>query len=197
MRKIQHTTEFRGFGETSWESGGSGVSSSGQDLIAKANKVPLTDIFRFYGITIGASNKITCPFPSHSRGREKTPSFKFYRETNSFYCYGCGTGGSTVSFVCNMDNCKSSKAASKVISLYGSDEEIGMVPKSNHHEILNLHMEFSNYIYDFIQKNKNKEAIQYAEKITKIFDDLCNKKDMCSKKLESIIFKLKNQIDRY
>lgn len=40
-----------------------------------------------------------CPFHS-----EKTPSFYVYPDTQSFYCFGCGTGGSAVSFMQKMDN---------------------------------------------------------------------------------------------
>ena len=40
-----------------------------------------------------------CPFHS-----EKTPSFYVYPDTQSFYCFGCGAGGSAVSFMQKMDN---------------------------------------------------------------------------------------------
>lgn len=40
-----------------------------------------------------------CPFHS-----EKTPSFYVYPDTQSFYCFGCGAGGSAVSFIQKMDN---------------------------------------------------------------------------------------------
>lgn len=40
-----------------------------------------------------------CPFHS-----EKTPSFYVYPDTQSFYCFGCGAGGSAVSFMQKIDN---------------------------------------------------------------------------------------------
>jgi DNA primase len=40
-----------------------------------------------------------CPFHS-----EKTPSFNVYPENNSFYCFGCGAGGSVITFVCRIEN---------------------------------------------------------------------------------------------
>lgn len=40
-----------------------------------------------------------CPFHS-----EKTPSFYVYPDTQSFYCFGCGAGGSAISFMQKMDN---------------------------------------------------------------------------------------------
>ncbi|MCL2301119.1 MAG: DNA primase [Firmicutes bacterium] len=39
-----------------------------------------------------------CPFHN-----EKTPSFTVYTENNSFYCFGCGAGGSAVNFLMRME----------------------------------------------------------------------------------------------
>lgn len=40
-----------------------------------------------------------CPFHS-----EKSPSFTVFSATNSFYCFGCGTGGDVVTFIMKMEN---------------------------------------------------------------------------------------------
>ena len=40
-----------------------------------------------------------CPFHN-----EKTPSFVVYPETQSFYCFGCGTGGDAITFVKLREN---------------------------------------------------------------------------------------------
>ena len=40
-----------------------------------------------------------CPFHG-----EKTPSFVLYPENNSFYCFGCGVGGDTITFVRKIEN---------------------------------------------------------------------------------------------
>lgn len=39
-----------------------------------------------------------CPFHS-----EKTPSFVIYRDTQSYYCFGCGAGGDAITFVKNIE----------------------------------------------------------------------------------------------
>ena len=40
-----------------------------------------------------------CPFHN-----EKTPSFVVYTETQSFYCFGCGTGGDVITFIKNINH---------------------------------------------------------------------------------------------
>lgn len=40
-----------------------------------------------------------CPFHN-----EKTPSFTVYPETQSYYCFGCGSGGDAVTFIKNIEN---------------------------------------------------------------------------------------------
>ena len=40
-----------------------------------------------------------CPFHN-----EKTPSFTVYPETQSYYCFGCGSGGDAVMFIKNIEN---------------------------------------------------------------------------------------------
>ena len=42
--------------------------------------------------------KALCPFHT-----EKTPSFYIYRDTQSYYCFGCGAGGDCITFVKNME----------------------------------------------------------------------------------------------
>lgn len=40
-----------------------------------------------------------CPFHN-----EKTGSFTVYRNTNSYYCFGCGTGGDVINFTMRIEN---------------------------------------------------------------------------------------------
>ncbi|MBC3516479.1 DNA primase [Neobittarella massiliensis] len=40
-----------------------------------------------------------CPFHS-----EKTPSFVVYRDTQSYYCFGCGAGGDVITFIKSAEN---------------------------------------------------------------------------------------------
>ncbi|MBQ8690170.1 MAG: DNA primase [Clostridia bacterium] len=47
----------------------------------------------------GSNLKGLCPFHS-----EKTPSFTVYPADNSFYCFGCGVGGNTITFIRQIEH---------------------------------------------------------------------------------------------
>ena len=47
----------------------------------------------------GRISKGLCPFHN-----EKTPSFTVYPDTQSYYCFGCGSGGDVITFVKNIEN---------------------------------------------------------------------------------------------
>ena len=47
----------------------------------------------------GRSYLALCPFHA-----EKTASFNVYPESNSFYCFGCGTGGDIITFIEKAEN---------------------------------------------------------------------------------------------
>lgn len=44
------------------------------------------------------SHKLRCPLPSHSSGNERTASMFICAEKNSFYCFGCNSGGNVINF---------------------------------------------------------------------------------------------------
>lgn len=45
------------------------------------------------------SHRSKCPFPKHLDGGERTASLFISEEKNSFYCYGCNSGGNVINFV--------------------------------------------------------------------------------------------------
>lgn len=47
----------------------------------------------------GRISKGLCPFHG-----EKTPSFTVYPDTQSYYCFGCGSGGDVITFIKNIEN---------------------------------------------------------------------------------------------
>ncbi len=64
-------------------------------------KMDITDIVSSY-VSLkkrGSTYVGLCPFHN-----EKTPSFTVYPDTDSFYCFGCSTGGDTVTFIKKIEN---------------------------------------------------------------------------------------------
>lgn len=55
-----------------------------------------------------------CPFHS-----EKSPSFTVYTATNSFYCFGCGAGGSAITFMMRMENLPFEEAVGRLAERAG------------------------------------------------------------------------------
>jgi hypothetical protein len=71
-------------------------------------RVGIAELVRFYGIRIDR-NKAACPFHN-----EKTPSMMIYPDKNSFYCFGCGVGGSVIDFIARMFGVTPLEAAKKI-----------------------------------------------------------------------------------
>lgn len=66
--------------------------------IARAKEIPITN---FYTERLSKHNKLAtgrCPFHN-----EKTGSFTIYLDQNTFWCYGCGAGGTVVDFVMRLE----------------------------------------------------------------------------------------------
>lgn len=68
-----------------------------------SEKISILDVAKKYGLKVKA-NKCPCPFHA-----DKAPSLVFYPKTNSFYCFGCNTGGDVISFIQNMMEVKNGK----------------------------------------------------------------------------------------
>ena len=69
--------------------------------------LPISDILLSYGVEVKQKNKALCPLHN-----EKTPSFTIYPKTNTWHCFGCGAGGSSIDFVmayCGLDSLDAAK----------------------------------------------------------------------------------------
>ncbi|MBQ7872432.1 MAG: DNA primase [Clostridia bacterium] len=65
------------------------------------NRTDISDLIGSY-VTLkraGSNMHGLCPFHS-----EKTPSFTVFSKSNSFYCFGCGSGGDAITFVMKAEN---------------------------------------------------------------------------------------------
>ncbi|HWZ23229.1 MAG TPA: CHC2 zinc finger domain-containing protein [Cytophagaceae bacterium] len=173
-----------------------------KDLIQKADSVPLTTVLSHYGIKIDVyTKKVTCPFKKHSNGRERTPSFQYYPDTNTFYCHGCKSSRSSTDFVAIMDNTSNAKAAYKILELYGSEvtsdgsENDQIVDYSERLEIM---MDFSNFVREFMRKNyNNKLLLVLINLTTEAFDKMNDRHELDNVSLKDLVEKLKSKVERY
>lgn len=80
-----------------------GVAKSDIDLVKKSVKISeyiekyvvkeIPWYFNDYTVDLDLKPYIKCPIHG-----EDTPSLKYYEDTNTFYCFGCGAGGDVINF---------------------------------------------------------------------------------------------------
>jgi hypothetical protein len=206
MRNLPSTTGSFSYGETSWTTGDPSAVVEGkaaeQALIAQANSIPLFRVLRYYNVKVVPShvNSTICPFKHHKGGRERTGSFYFYPETNSFYCHGCKTGGMhrhAVAFVAAFEGITFVKAAQKLIGLFSDDVDptAEFSDGRNFPEQLEIMMDFSNAVREFRKNYLDDESQYFIENTCKAYDELNARHDMDNESLRLLVFKLKEQIN--
>jgi len=207
MRTLPDTARPTSDSETSGETGDIAEAFTGkdfyQDLIDKANTVPLMRVFKMYGIRVNEySTKITCPFKHHKGGRENTPSFYYYPQTNSFCCYGCHTGGRHahgVEFVAAMEGINKMAATYKILDLFGSEvDEDNILTREDFSEQLEIMMSLSEAIREFRQNHTGPHAFDFIEDKCRVYDDLNSKfKKLDNEALRRIVEEIKEEISSY
>lgn len=79
-------------------------------------KIPIREILSMYTREISSLKRnIKCPFPDH---KDKSPSFKIYENSNSFYCYWCHRWWNILNLVSEMDWITTKEAYKKLIKLH-------------------------------------------------------------------------------
>jgi len=152
------------------------IGSNDQDavrvLITQANSIDLLKIIKQYGVHLDEYNrKCICPFPFHSN--EKTASFFYYKDTNSFYCFGCKNGGGPVNFVSLFENILKGEAATKITSKFHVDPNIIVKNSADFVDRQHLMLDFSELVRNFIFDNlDDNHALEYSEKVGLIFDTI-------------------------
>lgn len=206
MRPISGTTRSNSPSQIPGEAGDFTASIAGEAdfkrLIEQANTIPILNIFKLYNLRLDSYNRRTsCPFKSHKNGRETTPSFWYYPETNSFYCFGCNMGGKSshgCEFVSGMEGISKIKAAQKILSLFGAevDEDV-CYSKDNFSERLEIMVDFSNIIRNFRQTNIDEKSQDFIEKICQVYDQHNLKRNLDNEALSRMIEELKVKINLY
>ena len=203
MCPIPSTTRSNSDSKTPGETGSVAAAFAGKDyyqeLIGKANTVPIVKIFKHYGVRLDAHNrKTTCPLKSHAGGRERSPSFWYYPETNTFHCFGCHKGPSCCDFVAEMDRCTKVQAAQKILQLFGSDvDEDNIFDPEDLAERLEIMMDFSNTVREFYQTYPTDDAGVYVEVACKKYDALNLRHKLDNEALRRTVEQLKEYINLY
>lgn len=79
------------------------------------NSTPIEQIISLYiNIPTNLNRNIRCPFISH---RDTNSSFRIYKNTNSFICFGCWKRWNAINFISYMENISNSQAFKKFIQI--------------------------------------------------------------------------------
>lgn len=171
-----------------------------RDLIKKANSVSLIALFGVYGVKmIPGSKLITCPFKFHKGGRERTPSFEFYQDSNTFWCHGCSNGVRPVDFVAKMDGLSKTSAAHKILSLFDASPYASsdFIDPEDAAETLELMLSFSSLVRNFREVHPGEKAFEFIENICQMFDHLYSKHKLGNEGLKSAIEKFKVVVENW
>ncbi|MBQ3519900.1 MAG: DNA primase [Clostridia bacterium] len=82
------------------------------------SKIDIEDLIARYAEVRGRGRTPVCLCPFHN---EKTPSFVIYKDTQSYYCFGCGAGGDAITFIRNIENLDYTEAVRFLCERTGTD----------------------------------------------------------------------------
>lgn len=100
-----------------------------------------------------------CPFH-----REKTPSFFVYVDTQSFYCFGCGSGGDVINFIMkaeNLDYIDAVKFLAKRAGLNMPSFQISDQTSKLKLRIYEVNREAARFFHNSLISDPSKTALEY------------------------------------
>ncbi len=107
----------------------------------------------------GSTMKGLCPFHS-----EKTPSFTVYPSTNSYYCFGCSSGGDVITFIRNAENLDYSESvklladrAGMTLPETGYDDSAEKLRRT----VYAINRESAKFFAEFLRKDPKKTGLRY------------------------------------
>ena len=121
----------------------------------------------------GKNKKCCCPFHS-----EKTPSFVVFKETKSFFCFGCGVGGDVITFVEkieNLDYVSAVKFLAKMCGLEPPEDYKDEFKSRLRSKILDINREAAKFFHDNLFKDEGKFALKYLTNIRGLSKNIINK----------------------
>lgn len=100
-----------------------------------------------------------CPFHN-----EKTPSFTVYENTQSFYCFGCGAGGDSVSFmrkIENLDYIDAIKVLAQRAGMQMPDDGYDDSLSKKRRTIFEINRETARFYHNYMMSEQGKVGLQY------------------------------------
>ena len=109
-----------------------------------------------------------CPF--HAGGQEKTPSFKVDPDLKTYHCFGCGAGGSVISFVMEMEKITYPEAIKNIAKkmsieiVYEEGAENDYTENTSKEELFELYRRVTVTFQHFLNdKTEGQGALHYLE----------------------------------
>ena len=130
------------------------------DLLARADIVEVIDSYVPLR-KAGKDHQALCPFHE-----EKTPSFTVSQNKQFYHCFGCGAGGTVITFIMEYNGLGFVEALEDLAGRYGLEipREAGYQPASNQHDELYEVLEQAAKFYQGQLHENDGRAIDYLKK---------------------------------
>ena len=130
------------------------------DLLARVDIVDVIDSYVPLR-KAGKNHQALCPFHE-----EKTPSFTVSQDKQFYHCFGCGAGGTVITFIMEFNGLGFVEAVEDLAGRYGLEipREAGYQPVSKHHDDLYELLEQAAQFYQHQLQGRDGRAIDYLEK---------------------------------
>ena len=130
------------------------------DLLARADIVEVIDSYVPLR-KAGKDHQALCPFHE-----EKTPSFTVSQNKQFYHCFGCGAGGTVITFIMEYNGLGFVEALEDLAGRYGLEipREAGYQPASNQHDELYELLEQAAQFYQGQLPENDGRAIDYLKK---------------------------------
>lgn len=160
-----------------------------QDKYKIANAFPLRKLFSLYSLNL-INNKMCCPFHG-----DRSPSFVFYEDTNSFYCFGCSAGSKPIDFISLKENISKASAIDYILNIENFKDSLTLT--DNKPDQFKYNLIFSEMILSFRKKSNSNEFNEYIEKLCKVYDDMNLKYDLTEDKHRKLIDKIEKLLAKF
>ena len=166
------------------------------ERIRKARSVNIRYLLKKYKIFVELNeDKIICPFIQHKNGKEKSPSFKIYDQTNSFHCFGCQRSGSVIDFLHYYEGISKLDAINKLLTIETVNTVDIISNTEDYDNKIKLLMDFSEQILGFKKLYSDEKSLLYIENLCKVYDNINSK--LNSQALNELNILMLKKINKY